>query len=341
MPSDVKGFWVSKVTKNKYQNKREKEKSFDDVANEISDIFIKDINKTKQPNKDKLQYLVHWDEYKHEIYNYNGYSQISEKLLYGMQSAIYLNETDQLISHLNQIKSNSSQVRKIINCVCSMLSVFIKTNRLTRNLSKRDYNELIDSLNYEYELSIDDNELKSWCTILRKDKLQLCYELGAESFDNSKKYFEKSLNQGLEVIDLIKQQVDQKPADEYYALLYLAFQYRNLAELYHRLHDISPNEYSLDSEIKYRELSYNTRNKLRQYYKQTYGEDILFDNFLQEYILSLIEFYPFVSDDDLRENIVNSVQSLVEKWKEQIERKNFIFNEINDKATSFMNLGEN
>jgi len=341
LPSDVKGFWVNKVIKNKYNNDKEREKSFNETADEISNIFLNDINKIKQPNKDKLQYLVRWDEYKHEIYNYNGYSQIAEKLLYGMQSSIYLNEIEPLISNLRKIQNCSTEVHSIINCTCSMLSIFIKTNRLTKRLSKSDYNELIDSLSFEYESCINDSELKMWCKILRKDKLQLCYEFAADSFNDSKKFLIKSLKQGLEVIDLIKEQIKRKPADEHYASLYLSFQYRNLAEIYNSLHKISPNEYSLDEEKKYRKLSYETRNKLRQYYKQTYGEDMIFDNLLQEYILSIIEFYPFVSDNDLQEDMANSAQVLIEKWKEQLERKNSIFNEINEKAIAFMKMGVN
>lgn len=348
LPSDVKGFWVNKVEKSTYKNDKEKDKVFNEVAKNISEIFLDDISKIKQSNKDKLQYLVHWDEYKHEIYNFNGDSQISEKLLYGMQGAIYSNETEFLIYSLRKSQSNLSKVRNIsteansiINCVCSMLSVFNKSNRLTKKLSKSNYIELIDSLEFKYESNIDDVELKTWCEILRKDKLQLCHQYAADSFDNPKKYLEKSLSQGLEVIDLINKQLTRKPIDEYFAALYLSFQYRNISEIYHRLFEILPEEYSLEDEKKYRELTCEKRNDLRQYYKQTYGDDMVFDNLLQEYILSLIEYYPFVDDNDTCDKICNTVQSLIIKWREDIERRNFVFNAINDKATAFMNLGEN
>lgn len=67
---------------------------------------------------------------------------------------------------------------------------------------------------------------------------------------------------------------------------------------------------------------------------------MIFDNLLQEYILSIIEFYPFVSDSDLKEDMANSAQVLIAKWEEQLERKNSIFNEINEKAAAFIKMGE-
>lgn len=340
LPSDVKGYWVCKINKNAYSNYEEKEKSFNKVAEDISSVFLEDISKIKQPNKDKLQYLVHWDEYKHEIYNYNGYSQISEKLLYGMQGAVYSNETEYLKESLDEMKCDSEELRAIKNCVCSMLSVFNLTNRLTRNLTRGEYGELVDSLSVEYETEIEDADLRAWCEILRKDKLQLCYEFGAYSFENSALYLKQSLKQGLEVVELINKQISHKPTDKYYALLYLSFQYRNLSELYHLLNDFSPKEYTVNDEIYYRKLTCDKRNELRRYYKQTYGDDMVFDSLLQEYILSLIEYYPFVNDIDKKEGMYNTIQTSVEKLRLQIERKNYVFNEISDKAALMMNLGE-
>ncbi len=338
LPTDVSSFWVNKIKKEKYEGLYEKEKEQNRIAKEISDAFFNDMNKIKQVNKDKLQYVAHWDEYKHQIYNYNGYSQISEKLLYGMQAVIYSNESEHLVSTLKRMKVDSEELNNIINCLISMLSIFIITNRLTKGVPRDNYNEIKDGLEVDYETKINDPDLKAWCEIFRKDKLQLCYQFAADSFPNPKIYLEKSLKQGLEVINLINKQVDKKPTDKHYALLYLSFQYRNLAEIYSRLHTIAPNKYSTEKEKNYRKLSYKTRNSLKQHYKQTYGNDIIYDNLLQEYILSLIEFYPFVDDENKKEDMVDSVDALLENWKEQIKRKNYIFNEMNKKATIFMNI---
>lgn len=340
LPSDVKGFWVSKIQKPelKNSNEAEKEKIYNETAENISNTFLKDTNKIKQTNKDKLQYLVHWNENKHEIYNYNGYSQISEKLLYGMQVAIYSNEIEQLINALETLEAPSTELRAIINCAKAMLTLFHVTNKLTRKLSLNDYTEIKDSLNINYEDNIADADLKSWCRILRKDKLQLCHQYTADNSPNPKRYLEKSLSQAKEVINLIKIQCAEKPSDKYFALLFLSFQYRNMAEIHHKLHLISPNEYSIEAEKDYRELSYKTRDELRKYYRQTYSDDMIFDNLLQEYILSLIEYYPFVNDTYLKEDITNFVKSSIKKWNLQIDRKNFVLNEINKKAKAIMNI---
>lgn len=333
LPTDVRSFWVKLINKEIPKTLKEKDKFFDSVAAEISDAFF---NKIKQPDKDKLLYLVNWDEYKNDIYKYNGLSQISEKLLYGMQAAIYFDETTTLFEKLDNIKTNNLELRSIINCVKAMLSVFIKTNRFTNPISVTQYLDVKDDLKMKYEDSIIDPDLKAWCEILRNDKLQLCYQYAPDNY-NRQAYLKKSFEQGLKVVDLIKKQVEKKPVDKQFADLYLAYQYRNLAQIYHDLNKASAAEALSESEEYYRDLSLSKRKSLRQYYKDTYKKDKLFDNLHQEYILALIEFYPFSNDEYIKDNVEGSL----DKWEDEIAIKNYIYNQIKQEASEIMHLERN
>lgn len=346
LPSDVQGCWAETIKVKTYKNQSKKDQEFNKAADTISMHFLKNTL-TPAMQIDKLLYLKNWDKYKHNVYNYDGFSPISDKLLYGMQAAVYTDELDVLIDSIKNIKNAPTELQSIIKCAVSILSVFKYTSRLNDKMSNDQFIELKNSLKTKYEDKIQEPELKIWCEIMRKDKLELCYEYAPDSnIDNPKKHLNRTLKLGKEVVDLLEKQIENNPADKYYGALYLSFQYRNIAILYHRLNEICPEEYPEINEIKYRKLTFEKRKELIDYYRLTYREDSVYDYLLQEYILSMIELYPFINDEEdiddeiSRDYISSTVKSLTEKWENQIKRSNYIYNTIKEKVNSFKNDGD-
>lgn len=355
LPSDLQGTWTVAIKKDKYTTEDEREEALTKFAREIADDFlnyIKDLDVEPQ----KLVYLDKWMDNAVDIYNYNpeGEKRISEKLIYGLQAAIYSNEYERLYDKLKEIRSKFSEVTEYgktkdkfndypaVSCAIAILKLFVETNRLTKTPNENLYDKLKTDLEVEYEVNIEDENLKSWCEIFRKDKLELLNEIyAAGDMDPEEKiyHYEKALEYCNEILNLIEIQVE-KDHDPDYALLYKGFIFRNMSQISKALVELEPEkkEEYLKFQEDYCHKSFEYRKNLFDIYnigKQT--ELVSMDFIRQEYILALAEEYQFKEDYNQKREIRRTLNTLLSDWEEKNNVRNMIFNKIKNEVMSFSN----
>ncbi len=334
LPMDVIGAWATTVKKSQYSDEFERNSVFDSVADSISAQFINDIKDIKR-KINKFEYLAKWESYRNEIYDHKGAKDISDIILYGLQAAIYFNEVQKLSDTLRNLHPAHSHEMAVISCAQAVLSVFTVSKRLSIIPKKKDIFPLIHALNSPYEESIkNDDDLRAWCKLFRLDKLELCYELMAQADPEFKDmHIKKAIEMSFSVIELLKERVAVNPADEYFAMLYFSYQYRNMAVLYSELCENDPDNHAKEQEIEYRKLTCEKRDALYQYYGRTFSrDDMMYDCLLQEYILALAEMHPYITDQYEKYTAQQTIDSLMDDWEEKINCKNFVFNAIKEKV---------
>lgn len=355
LPSDLLGAWSELVEKKEFDenNAEEKEAVLNDVAEKIADIFFKYINSEKI-TFDKLDYFDKWETNAHEIYQFTGNTRISEKLIYGMQSAIYSGELDRLYNKLLTIQNDLSQDKNIgikdyqkehlsiVKCALAILNVFVVTKRLTTLPTDEQFGLLCSELEFEYEKEIADDDLRRWCKIFRTDKLELCYELFAAAVTNNEEKisnYEIALSLCEEVIRLINEQLIIKPEDKTYSLIYLAFANRNISQIYKNLSELVPENraeyYKLQKEFC--KKTYENRKELYEYYKNSpRSNSLTMDYISHEYLLSLAEQHSFEENIIDRKRIERDAKNIYNKWKDSNKIRNMIFNKVTEEGTGFL-----
>ena len=148
LPSDLQGAWSVAVKKDAYHPADEaaRERALSNVADAVMQDFTEYI-KVVRSHTNKLDYFDHWDENMLEIYHYAGDTRISEKLIYGMQAAIYSGDYERLYQKLLQIKDQLSKKDRYndyapVACAIAVLSVFVATKRLTVLPTEQQFCEL-------------------------------------------------------------------------------------------------------------------------------------------------------------------------------------------------------
>ncbi len=352
LPSDLQGAWTLVVEKSDYEQSDidARNKALSSVAERAVDDFLDYIKDFK--NADKLDYFDNWEENKLDIYNYTGDVRIADKLIYGMQSAVYTGEFERLYEKLTHIKSQLAKKDRYndynaVACALAVLNVFVATNRLTKPLDEATFYTLTDALSREYENNINDDDMKVWCKIFRTDKLELCYELFAGNQDDDAEkieYYYAALELCHEIYDLLNQHINssedpQVKKDEKYSLLYLAFTTRNIYLIHRQLEVLEPEKREEHIE-KQREAcaeSYGYRKELYNYYTEDKRENSISMNFVsQEYLLTIAEQYRF-EDSKLRKmELSRTAKSLFGAWKKRIEIQNMIFQKVEDAGAGFL-----
>lgn len=356
LPTDLLGAWSEPVDKREVDenNVEEREAVYNEVAEKIADIFFRYINSEKITS-DKLDYFDKWENNAHEIYQFTGNTRISEKLIYGMQSAIYSGELNRLYNKLVSIHNDLSQEKNtgikdfqkehlsMVKCALAILNVFVVTKRLTVLPTTEQFNSLCSELGFEYEKDIADEDLRRWCEIFRTDKLELCYELyAAAETDPEDKIadYEIALDLCLKVIKLIEVQVQRKTEDKTYSLIYLAFANRNISQIYKNLAELIPEKHDEYYQLqkKYCKKTYDNRKELYEYYKiSSRSNSLTMDYISHEYLLSLAEQYSFEEDRMEKRKIERDAKNIYSQWKESNSVRNMIFNKVTQEGAGFLN----
>ena len=346
LPSDLQGMWSVSVEKRTHSCSDDNEKriALSETANKIADDFVEYMSEFQNTNK--LDYFNNWEENVMDIYHYTGDIRIADKLIYGMQAAMYSGEFQRLYEKLMYIKSEclskSDRFGDLgaVKCALAILNVFVVSHRLTKTLSEDEFDDLCSELEETHEKNIKDKDLRAWCEIFRKDKLELCYELyadGLEDIDAKKEFLYEALNYCFENLMLIDKQVNgadnSQIKDEYYSLIYKAFINRNISQIHKKLINIEPEkaEQHKSLEEEYCQKTLSVRRELYDYYKDNAKENLLaFDFVNQEYILALSEQCKFDKTVVDKNKHVRTVKKLYREWEERNKIRNMIF----DKVTS-------
>ena len=352
LPSDLQGAWTLKVEKPDYEkdDAEARERVLNSVTEKIVDDFLGYIKNFK--NADKLDYFDDWEENKLDIYNYKGDIRIADKLIYGMQAAVYSGEFERLYEKLTHIKAQLAKKDRYgdysaVACAMAVLNVFVATNRLTKPLEENDFYSLCDALSREYENNMDDDDLKCWCKIFRTDKLELCYELFAgNQSDNEEKieYYYAALELCHNIFDMIEAHINDVPEgqpkkDEEYSLLYKAFTTRNIYLIHGQLKELEPDkaEEHLAKQKQYCAETYGYRKELYSYYTADTRENSLSMNFVsQEYLLSIAEQYKFEDSRLKKMELSRTAKNLFGNWRKRIEIQNMIFAKVEKEGAGFL-----
>ena len=349
MPSDLQGSWVEVIAKEEYDKNDldKRDEVLSAVAQNIANIFFKYVKETTE-STNKLDYFDNWADFSQEIYKYDGNSRIADKLIYGMQTAIYTGEFLRLYKKLEIIKNELSKKDPFgdysaVKCAMAILRVFVVTKRFTCPLSEDMFDSICEDLEFEYEKDIDDPDLRAWCQIFRLDKLELSHELVAESVKGElqKEYLYKALNLCHEMLAHLDAQVEKCKNDEYYASLYYAFITRNIFLIHEKLAALEPSEagHHFAQQKEYGSKSLKIRKELYDYYKGDYRESsVAMDYVSQEYLLMLVEQYKFIEKYGTDEKgfdkskIKRTVKTIYNPWKERNDVRNIIFEKVTEKA---------
>ncbi len=354
LPSDLQGTWTDEIQRIEYPQGDEeaRQKALTKAADEIAEKFFEYINNLQ--STDKLDYFDHWDENKLDIYNFTGDSRIGDKLIYGMQAAIYSGDFDRLYNTLIKLKERLLK-KDIFNdygavaCAIAVLNVFVTTRRLTLPLTDLQFGDLYEQLECEYEKDIKDNDLKTWCKIFRKDKLELCYELcAATQTDIQEKieFYYEALELCYETIELIENHVNSankennpEKKDENYSLLYLAFSNRNISQIHKVLKTLEPHkaEEHLEKQKEYCKKTYEYRKELYNHYKSGIRENSLAMDFVsQEYYLSLVEQYEFEEKIIEKKKIKHIAKAIHDKLEDRARVQNMILQSVRNQNAIFL-----
>lgn|GEM_PF-2854627 len=343
LPSDLQGSWAEVVAKEKYDENdfEKKEEVLSNVAQSVIDMFLEYL-KTVHDSTDKLDFFDNWDDFSQDIYKYDGNSRIADKLIYGMQAAIYSGDFLRLYNKLDYIKSELSKKDPFgdysaVKCAMAVLKVFVVTKRFTCQLDEEMFDSVCEDLEFEYEKDIKDPDLRAWCQIFRLDKLELSYELVAESVEGElkKEYLYEALNLCHKMLSKLDAQVEIRNEDEYYALLYYAFITRNIFLIHQKLAELEPSKADEHNEKQkeYCSKSLEKRKALFDYYKGGYrGTSVAMDYVSQEYLLSLVEQYKFEESNLQKAKITRTIRTIYNQWKERNEVRNMIFSKVTEKA---------
>ncbi|MBR2043055.1 MAG: hypothetical protein IJ946_01810 [Clostridia bacterium] len=303
-------------------------------------IALSQFKNSLAPKKQKLDYIDFWDERKEtEIYGCDDISLHETTLVYGLQAATCtFEESQRLYNRIENLLNDNNlsfSSENLLKCVKAILSVFIKTKRLTKPLSEKDFNLLRAQLSEEYEKRIDDEDLKEWCKIIRKDKLELVYELRAQkASDNVKKeLYTEALNLCHDCINLLNAWEKDHPDDEYFVLLYRCYITRNISVINHELSLLATNESDKETHSKqydeYAKKTLKMRERLLEHYAvERKTRPLIYDYINQEYILALAEKNEIEPNRDTEERILREYSL----WEEQNNARNMLLEKISQKV---------
>lgn len=353
LPSDLQGTWTDEIKKDIYDesDNKARETSLSKAAEEITKKFLDHI-KTFKPT-DKLDYFDNWEEIKLDIFDFEGDVRIADKLIYGMQAAIYSGEFDELYKTLETIKEKLSKKDRFkdysaVACAMAVLKVFVDSRRLSNPLTDSQFSDLCDDLEIEYEKDITDKDLKAWCSIFRTDKLELCYELcarGQEDIAEKTELYREALklcHRILEKIDAHINSEDQDVSgkrDENYALLYRAFANRNISQLHKILAELEPDKATvhIEQQKKYCNETYLNRKELYNFYKSSARENSrAMDLVSQEYYIALVEQYEFEESFTEKKKIKQTAKKIHDKLVDRAKIQNMILETVKSKKTEFL-----
>lgn len=353
LPSDLQGTWTDEITKDSYdkEDSQAREASLSKAADQITKKFLDHI-KTFKPT-DKLDYFDNWEEIKLDIFDFEGDVRIADKLIYGMQAAIYSGEFDELYKTLENIKEKLSKADRFkdygaVACAMAVLKVFVDSRRLSQPLTDAQFSDLCDDLEIEYEKNITDKDLKAWCSIFRTDKLALCYELyarGQQDDEEKAELYHEALKLSYKVLEKIDAHINGEnedtsgKKDENYALLYRAFSNRNISQIHKILVELEPEKADehLAEQKKYCKETYLNRKELYNFYKSSARENSrAMDLFSQEYYIALVEQYEFEESFTERKKIKQTAKKIHDKLVDRAKIQNMILETVKAKKTEFL-----
>lgn len=346
LPSDLQGMWSTPINYlggESSSGSADREEELKSAAEKIVTDFLNYIK--NDPDADnKLDYFDDWEDNVREIYKFTGKTGISEKLIYGMQAAIYSGDMmrlyKKLLSIQDQLQKNDPFGDKAaVSCALAILNVFVVSKRLTVSPTEHQFYDLLEALKTEHEQPIKDETLKAWCKIFRTDKRELCCELYAEGLEDELEkidYYEEALelcHQVLEMIDALlqKEAAEGYCPDEKYALLYKAFVARNVSQIHQRLALLEPEkaEEHIALQKEYCALTLSFRTELYEYYKGKSKEDSLSNIFIsQEYLLALTEHLRFEEDPSKKRELTRTARSIYKQWEERNKIRNMVFDSV-------------
>ncbi|MBQ9975356.1 MAG: nucleotide-binding protein [Clostridia bacterium] len=347
LPSDIQGTWTVVVDKPDYDKDDDaaKDKVFSDVARKVADDFFEYIENGDNLSN-KLDYFDNWEENIQDILKHTGNVRIADKLIYGMQAAIYSDDYKRLYEKLAVIKDTLLKKDKFgeysaVACAMAVLSVFVFTHRLTQSPTEEQFDQMFRELNCAYEKDIKDHDLRTWCKIFRLDKLELCYEVyaaGQTNVEDKREYYYDALELCHEILGMINEHITgEGAADDKYALIYLAFASRNVSQIHMHLAELEPEkaEEHIEIQKEYCAKTLEYRQSLFDYYNDGKRKNSLSMDFIsQEYLLALCEQNAFETSRATKRANERIAKSIFREWSERNQIRNMIFEKVEGALSS-------
>ena len=303
------------------------------VAFAVYFVAVKSLREHTKKNNDKLQFLDEFEENKYEILNSTDLYSYYPTVFYGMQSSIYSGDFQELLGKVSavlQTKTLGKECRAVLQCAKDVLAVFSETECLKFAVSEKNfdhYSSWLAADNEEWlklEKHIKDKDLLAWCRIQRADVLALVLENHARFVcpDNIE-LIDKALNINFTIIKLINEQLEKKPDDKHYALLYRSYVNRNISILYGLLGGAEKDK------ALYSKATLKNRKDLYDYCKNSAAcSDHIRDLVTNEYLLALVEHY-FVEEDPTEKEILKETAlGFYNNWNKKIDMQKRIFENV-------------
>ena len=320
LPSDLGGSWAETIVT--------EGKSIDLVASEIVKLF-----RFERASLDKLEIMSKWQDVKGYISDFaarrsRSDSEMAQYVLFSVISSFYNDEVNVLDHLIENIHPNSTSLSAVISMVRSMVRAYINTEYMAKPLNLRDYWEIVNMLEREYEdyIDEDDADFKQWVHIIRLEHMQFCnYLMALATPDDVDTYFhEEVIRLGGTAVKLIGENLAQYPKNRGFAALYLSFLHRNMAVSYRvmRMEDKAIEQFN---------KSVKQRGDFFFHYSTRFHDDaIVCDKISQEYYLALLEQTEFEPNPRKRRQIMRTVRDYLDVWDEQSKRRHSLLNMVRE-----------
>lgn len=328
LPSDLIGSWVIPVSR---EGRDETE-----IATEIIGQF-----RTEKIVVDKLEIMSRWKEVKIDIKKFGEMGQLgdyeaAQLIFFSILTAYYYDDIDFLLDAIYGLNAQSDTLRVVIGEALAILQIFKSTSNLARPLEIDEYFEITSMLTNEFEIQLDESDLRDWLKIMRYEKLSLCNCIVDIDWqgDDARHYHLEAIAWGEKALSLIEESLFTYPENTQYSNLIKSFLFRNIALAYYSMEEDELAK-------KYFEQSVESRKKVYFYYKHAHPSDsVLCSKFAQEYYLALLEKCKYENNLMERKRIQATVQRFLNAWEEDFSRQQSLLNKVKNAYSDLNKLSQ-
>jgi len=322
LPSDLAGIWAEEI-------KNTDEKSREEIAAEIADVFLKAASRPIEI--DKMRIFSHWNEVKRNLSVYSStpaYSEIecAHYILHSMEVCYAYMEEEDIVNILEQIVPSSNALEFAIQVVKANHLMFTESEGLTKELSFDTLSELKSLFERNFDFSNQDRNLHMWFKYACYNRLGLLYMfiIRNDEFDMElkKTYFDKAIECNDIVLQTLNEISEHYPQEAVYTKLYEGYIFRDLYRLNKIMDNTEKMQHFITAAMKSHEVFY-------LYYKQRFPNDsFLTKHFGKEYYLDCAEHIKFVKDPIERKIAENTIRSFLEKVETDSGRQHVVLKQL-------------
>ncbi|MCD8373107.1 MAG: nucleotide-binding protein [Clostridia bacterium] len=327
LPSDLAGSWAREI--------EIKDRSMQDVAKEIADIFHQ--NDSNQERMDKLAVVHNHSRILEIISEHNTKPQCTDTMLayyilHSIESTYYHMDEDIFNKSIERIETNSALLLSVIQMVRANIQLFKFTENLQKPLKFEDFYELTLYFDNDNDLSAYDKELDVWLRMFNTDRMGLCYyfvAIGDElSAEEKTDYLNKSVDCHYKALEILSQICQDNSGDRNYLSLYEGYYYNDLFRCYIELNDDENAKKCIDKAVDARKHMFLT-------YKQLFPQDeVIVGRLSLEYYLALTEQMKYSDNIMEKKAIYRTIDSYLNKLEEEATKQHSLINRLKSSIDS-------